>query len=80
MADVIQFKGSGIAGDGLVVDPNAVLEGAKGKLRNVMVCGWGEDGELYVASSHGAAEAVFLIETAKLSLLPGCGMAPGQPT
>ena len=51
------------------LDPDRVLEAAKGKLERVMVLGFTEE-NLYVASSHTEiAEAVLLLELAKDQLL-----------
>lgn len=56
-------------GDGVVVSCDNVLDAAKGKLANVLVVGIGTDDELYVASSHGARDAVWLAELSKLAVL-----------
>lgn len=49
-----------------VVDPDAVLDGAKGRCEFVMVIGRQKDGgPPYVASSHGQSEALAEIEVAK---------------
>lgn len=53
----------------LPLDPDRVLEAAKGKLERVMVIGF-EGDNLYVAASEpGIAEAVLLLELSKDHLL-----------
>lgn len=67
MADIIQFK-TDVVGGGVRVDPDAVLESAKG-IRSAVVIGTQSDGEMYFASSDGAFETLWLIEKAKAFLM-----------
>jgi hypothetical protein len=54
----------------LDVPPDRVLEQARGKLKSVVLIGYGLEGEEYFASSIAdGAEALWLIERAKLMLL-----------
>jgi len=54
------------------VRTNAVLAGARNKLRECVVLGYTHDGELYAASSEGPGDTVWLMEHAKKWLLDGC--------
>ena len=47
MSNVLQFNGE-TTND---IAPNKILEGAKDKLDEVVVCGIGKDNKLYIASS-----------------------------
>lgn len=49
MTEVVEFTG---AFHGRV-EPDVVLEAAKGKLEDVIVIGWDKDGTFYMASSTG---------------------------
>lgn len=54
----------------LGLDPDKVLTEAVDKLEEVVVAGWTEEGELYVASSiEGDEKTLWLLEKAKLMLL-----------
>lgn len=56
-------------GDGVVVSPDQVLRSAIGNLDMVVVIGLELDGSVYIASSHGAADAMLMIERGKRELL-----------
>lgn len=58
-------------GENFVVECDNVLEAAKGQLAEVVIVGTTPDGENYVASSHGMAKTIFLMEYAKYLLLSG---------
>lgn len=49
MGEVIEFPGSDWSKAPVAVD--SVLEGAKGKLEQVLVIGLGKDGQVYAATS-----------------------------
>lgn len=51
------------------VPADNVLSGAIGKLSEVVVIGYDDQQELYVAASHGPTEVVWAIEEAKLWLM-----------
>lgn len=54
----------------LDIPAERVLQGAiLAGLESVVVVGVDKDGNEYAASSHGAAEAVWMMERAKLNLL-----------
>lgn len=56
----------------LDIDPELVLEGAKGKLQGCMVIGFDHDGEFYAASSYAdGGDAMWLLELCKKRLLEG---------
>lgn len=54
----------------LDMNPDKVLEGAKGELEQVIVIGYDKEGEEYFASSiAGGPECLWLMERFKASLL-----------
>jgi len=66
MAEVVEFTGV----TSLPIDPERILESAKGKLQRVIVIGIDMDGEEYVASSDpDGGTFLWDIERAKLRLL-----------
>lgn len=67
MGDVLKFTGV----TRLSVDPDGVLEGAMGQLSDVVLIGWGKEGELWFACSQKCttAELLYLLESAKAELL-----------
>ena len=67
MTNVVNFGGY----TRLDIDPDSVLEGAKGKLSKVLVIGCEED-DLYMATSTTSKpEILYLIEQLKFKLLNG---------
>lgn len=71
MSNVVAFKTESV-GPGYKVGVNRVLAGARrAGLTEVFVCGYDKDGLLYVASSEGPGDTMWLIEAAKLHLLNG---------
>lgn len=67
-SNVVPFTGKTT----LDIDPDGVLEGAKGELEQVLVLGFDEDGEYYFASSTSNIGTLLrLIETFKFDLLSG---------
>ena len=65
MGDVVQFNGD----TRLDIEPDLVLEGARGNLQEVLVIGY-ENDELYVAFSSGdIGKNLLLMELAKKLLL-----------
>lgn len=56
----------------LDLDPDRVLEAAKGKLQGVVVVGFDHDGEFYGASSYAdGGNAIWLLEVCKKRILEG---------
>jgi hypothetical protein len=54
----------------LPINVDRVINAALGKLKEVVVVGYDEDGDLYFASSEpGGPEVLWLLEKAKLALL-----------
>lgn len=47
----------------LPIEPDEVLEGAKGKLETVLLLGWDQNGELYAAASSGDLREALLLAT-----------------
>jgi hypothetical protein len=68
MAEIVQFPGY-TRND---IDPDSVLEGAKGELNCVLVLGSCPDGDDWVASStSNKAELLLMVEQFKHDLLSG---------
>ncbi len=64
--NVVSFTGI----TSLPLDPDVLLEAAKGKLERVVIVGFGIDGTEYLATSDpDMAHAVFDMERAKLIML-----------
>lgn len=64
--NILFFNGS----TSIPLNPDRVLEAAKGKLERVVVVGFNDGDGVYVASSHNnVAEAAMLLELAKDQLL-----------
>ena len=56
----------------LPTPPDQVLDGAKGKLDEVLILGWQEDGELWASSSQSNLDrALFLIEQFRFRMMRG---------
>ena len=68
MDNVLQFTGC----TRLDIDPDVVLEKAKGKTEQILVLGSYEDGDLFVAASTANVGALLrLVETFKFKLMNG---------
>lgn len=66
MSNVIEFSGETT----LDIDPDRVITSAAGKLKEVTIIGYDNDGELYFASSQGdAGNVLWHLEKAKQALL-----------
>lgn len=66
MTDNVVQIGVRDVGDAFIVEPDAVLDGAKGRCEFIIVIGRSKDGgPPYVACSHGQPEALAEIEVAK---------------
>jgi hypothetical protein len=65
-AKILEFTGI----TRLDLDPDRILEGAKGKLQGVIVIGFDQEGEFYGATSYAdGGDALWLLELCKLRLL-----------
>lgn len=70
MGEVTKFPGApGGIGDGLTLDPDHILEHARGVYLQVVVLGFDKDGLIDVRCSHGSRDALWVIERAKHHLL-----------
>ena len=73
--NIIQFpRGEGLDDD-LDLDPNEMLSHLKDEvtMTEAIVVGWTDEGNLFMATSHGKApEMVFLLELAKSVLMNRC--------
>lgn len=69
---VVKLKLVNGVGKNFKIRANRVLAGARGKLEECVVIGFQPDGRIYAASTEGAGDALWLIETAKKWLLEGC--------
>ena len=68
MDNVIRFPGY----TKLDIDPDGVLNGAKGELESVLILGTCQDGEPYVAAStSNRAELLLLVKQFEFNLLSG---------
>jgi len=72
MTAEIVTLGKEVVGGGWTLNPDKVLESAKGKLTHCIVIGYDEHGELYTAATHDANQTVFMLEQAKVWLVRGC--------
>lgn len=59
----------GIIGDRVLLEPDFVLDHAKGELTTAVIVGIDKDGDVYVSSSHGGAETFVMLERAKLWMI-----------
>jgi len=71
MAEIIPIGGSGQISDGIALDPDKILDMAKGEFGEVVIVGWTPDGELQVRSSHGSREALWHLTRAIHQLTEG---------
>lgn len=69
MAEVLNLRGEQLLTEPETLSPDAVLEGAKGQLRQVVIIGEDQDGKVQVYGSHGNAETFWLLKHGELSLL-----------
>lgn len=73
--NIIEFPHTSVLNDDAELDPKEMLEVLKDEvtMTEAMVIGWTEDGNLFMATSHGKApEMVFLLELAKSVLMNRC--------
>lgn len=67
-ADIIPFGGV----TRLDLNPDQVLDGAKGELSSVLIIGFDKEGELYcAASASDGGEILWLLEACKRELMEG---------
>lgn len=71
MTNIVPFRGT-VVGPGVKLKAARVLAGARAsKLTEVMISGYLPNGDLYVASTEGPGDALWLLEAAKMHLLTG---------
>jgi hypothetical protein len=71
MSNVVALKPE-LVGPGRKLEAARILAGARrAKLDEAVVFGYDKDGELYVASTEGPGDTMWLLEAAKLFLLNG---------
>lgn len=73
--NIIEFPHTSVLNDDAELDPKEMLEVLKDEvtMTEAMVIGWTEEGNLFMATSHGKApEMVFLLELAKSVLMNRC--------
>lgn len=68
MTNVVNLKGQDV-GENYVVSPDAVLEGAKDQLTEVVVVGIQHDGTIFLAGSKGSMNTLWLLEAGKHVLM-----------
>lgn len=55
------------------VAPRKIFAGARAaQLQEAVALGWDQDGNMYLASSEGPADTLWLLEAAKAYLMNGC--------
>lgn len=59
MAEIMDFRSRGKIGDGVALDVDKVLDAAKGRFIQVVVCGFEPDGTFAVCASHGSRDALW---------------------
>lgn len=73
--NIIEFPHTSVLNDDAELDPKEMLEVLKDEvtMTEAMVIGWTDEGNLFMATSHGKApEMVFLLELAKSVLMNRC--------
>ena len=73
--NIIEFPHTSVLNDEAELDPKEMLEVLKDEvtMTEAMVIGWTDEGNLFMATSHGKApEMVFLLELAKSVLMNRC--------
>ena len=73
--NIIEFPHTSVLNEEAELDPREMLEVLRDEvtMTEAMVIGWTEDGNLFMATSHGkASEMVFLLELAKSVLMNRC--------
>ena len=73
--NIIEFPHTSVLNEEAELDPREMLEVLRDEvtMTEAMVIGWTEDGNLFMATSHGKApEMVFLLELAKSVLMNRC--------
>lgn len=68
MTNVVNLKGQDV-GENFTVSPDAVLEGAKDQLAEVVVVGIQHDGTIFLAGSKGSMNTLWLLEAGKHVLM-----------
>lgn len=58
-----------LVGDGAALEPDMILEAAKGAYEQIVVVGFNADGQIDMRSSHGSRDALWIVERARLHLL-----------
>ena len=66
---VIPFTGTGVVGDGAIIQPDLILENAKGDFQQLIVAGFNQDRVIDIRSSHGSREALWILHRAIIHLM-----------
>lgn len=69
MGDVVQLDYSDGFGDGIVIDPDQILQNSVGEYQRVIVAGFEADGSFSLRSSHDSREALWILQQAILHLM-----------
>lgn len=67
MGDVIKLDLP--VGDDVVLDPDVILEGNKGKFQQLAIVGYDQDGKIAVCATHSSREVLWMLERAKIYLM-----------
>lgn len=76
MAEILNFKGEDV-GENFYVAPDAVLQAAIGNLKEVVVCGIGNDGSIYLAGSKGDMHTLWLLRAGEHVLFRNAELTDG---
>ena len=66
---VVPFTRTGKCGDGIALDPDVILDAARGDYTQVVIAGFDANGEVDLRSSHGSRETLWILQRAVLHLM-----------
>ena len=55
--------------DDIVLNPDDILDGAKGQFQQLFVAGYGQDGEFHIRATHGSREVLWMLQRAIVHLM-----------
>lgn len=67
--NVVPFTRTGWLGDGIALNPDMILDKARGDFKQVVVAGFNQDGQIDLRSSHGSRETLWILQRAILHLM-----------
>lgn len=51
------------------LDPDVILEGAKGAFQQLLIAGYEKDGEFHIRATHGSREVLWMLQRAIIHLM-----------